>query len=74
MKISQGCTATIGSVTGAMRAQNALARAAIPTSVIKEESARGCIYSLSFSCVQMNNVRTVLEHERIRVREWKTDK
>lgn len=74
MKISQGCTATLGSVTVAMRAQDALARAAIPTNVIKEESSRGCVYSISFSCTQINNVKTVLEHERIRVREWKTDK
>ena len=72
MKNSQGCTAMIGSVSGAMRAQNVLAKAAIPTNVIKEESTKGCVYSLSFSCSQINNVKTVLERERIRVREWKT--
>ena len=74
MNSTKGCTAVIGSVTGAMRAQSALAKAAIPTNVIKEETPRGCVYSLSFSCAQTNNIRTVLEHERIRVREWNTTK
>ena len=72
MRTSQSCIATIGSVTGAMRAQNVLANAAIPTNVIKEETRGGCAYSLSFSCAQLNNVKTVFEHEKIRVREWKT--
>ena len=66
------CSVQIGSITQAMRAQRALATAAIPTTVIKNDTSRGCIYALSFSCSQENNVKTVLERERIRVKSWKT--
>ena len=76
MDTKRGCGAQIGSITQAMKAQRALAEAAIPTTVIKNEASekgnKGCIYGLSFSCLQINNVRTVLDHERIRVREWNT--
>ena len=71
---TEGCSAAIGSITQAMKAQRALAEAAIPTTVIKYESSgsgnKGCIYGLSFSCSQSNNVQTVLSHERIRVKQW----
>lgn len=71
---TEGCSAAIGSVTQAMRAQKVLAGAAIPTTVIKYESSgrdnKGCVYGLSFSCSQSNNVQTVLAHERIKVKQW----
>ena len=74
MDNTEGCSAVIGSVTQAMSAQRALADAAIPTTVIKFESSgrgsRGCVYALSFSCSQGNNVRTVLSHKGIRVKQW----
>jgi hypothetical protein len=58
----------------AMRAQKALAASAIPSKVVKLESAsrRGCVYGLSFSCEQERNVRYVLEGERISVKQWHT--
>ena len=64
------CTAEIGSVTQAMRAQDALGAAAIPAKVIKTQSSsrRGCIYGVSYSCAQEKNVRTVLENARIPVK------
>lgn len=69
-----GCKADIGSLTMAMKAQRLLGVAAIPTTVIKINSSsggiRGCSYGLKFSCPQEYNVRTVLERERIRVKEW----
>ena len=68
----RACSAQIGSVTQAMRAQRVLATAAIPTTVVKNDAARGCIYALSFSCSQENNVRSVLARERIRVKSWNT--
>ena len=75
--IKGSCRIEIGSITQAMKVQKILATAAIPTTIIKKEStgrgSKGCIYGLSFSCLQINNVRTLLERERIRVREWKTD-
>ena len=71
-----GCRADIGSLTLALRAQKALAVAAIPTTVIKIEKnessfgARGCSYGLSFSCAQGENLKRVLDYEGIRVRRW----
>jgi hypothetical protein len=69
-----GCSAAIGSVTQAMQAQKLLASAAIPSALIKYDAqgGKGCVYGLSFSCAQADNVRTVLSKERIRVREWHT--
>lgn len=67
------CFVELGSVTYAMKAQQALSGAAIPCTVIKRESAssrRGCTYGIGFSCVQKNNVKTVLERARISVKQW----
>ena len=75
--IAGGCKAAIGGLTLAMRAQKALAAAAIPTAVIKYDddarSKKGCIYGLTFSCGQRINVETVLAGEGIKVREWKAE-
>lgn len=69
-----GCRAALGPLTLAMRAQRALAAAAIPTTVIKYDSdareGKGCLYGLAFSCSQRRNIETVLGGERIRVRQW----
>ncbi len=70
------CNAAIGSVTQALQAQNALAAKMIPSEVIKIENAnsrKGCIYGISFSCLQANNVRAVLNSSKIQVRSWETD-
>lgn len=69
---SNDCWAAIGSMTQAMKAQKALANAAIPSTVIKSDSSlrRGCIYGLSFSCAQEKNVGVVLSSARIAVKEW----
>lgn len=67
------CFAELGSVTYAMKAQQALSTAAIPCTVIKRESTssrRGCTYGISFSCLQKNNVKLVLERARISVKRW----
>ena len=67
------CSAAIGSVTQAQKAQRALAEAAIPTTVVKwENSSRllGCVYGVRFACAQANNVRTVLASARISVKQW----
>ena len=68
------CIAEIGSMTQAMRAQRALAESAIPTTVIKSNSAKnskGCAYGVSFSCAQGENVQSVLERAGVKVRRWK---
>ena len=67
------CTAVIGSMTGAMKAQSILADAAIRAVVVKVSSAKstgGCAYGVDFPCTQMGNARTVLSREGVRVREY----
>ena len=67
------CSAEIGSVTEAMRAQKILASAAIPSEIIKKESSsrnRGCIFGIGFSCSQQNNVRAILGSKKIYPKVW----
>ena len=67
------CSAAIGSVTQAMKAQKTLAAAAIPSTVVKWESSsrlRGCVYGVRFSCLQERNVKTVLSSAHIAVKQW----
>ncbi len=67
------CTAVIGSMTQAMRAQAVLAEAAIRAGVTKISSAQshnGCAYGVDFSCTQSGNVRIVLEKAGVRVRQY----
>ena len=70
------CAVELGSVTYAMKAQRALAAAAIHSTVVKTESSsskRGCTYGIRFSCQQEQNVRTVLRAARIGVKQWNTE-
>lgn len=70
------CIAEIGSMTQAMRAQNALAESAIPTTIVKGNSSknsRGCAYGISFSCAQIENVKNVFDRSGIKVRRWKDE-
>ena len=71
---SYECSAELGSVTEAMKAERVLAAAAIPSEIIKIEGGRrrGCIFGIGFSCVQANNVRAVLSSSRIIPRGWNT--
>lgn len=67
------CTAVIGTMTNAMRAQTALENASIRASVTKissNETHNGCAYGIVFSCLQMSNVRVVLENSHIKVRRY----
>lgn len=66
------CRAAIGTMTQAIRAQRALAAAAIPATVVKytDGEGSGCTYGLSFSCAQNDNIETVLKLGGIRVRRW----
>lgn len=70
------CFAELGSLTLAMKAQEALAAAAIPCAVEKAEAAasgRGCAYGIRFSCQQESNVRAVLSAARIPIKRWNTE-
>ena len=66
------CGAEIGSMTQAIRAQRALADSAIPADVqkIASKAGRGCVYGLSFSCAQLENVENIFDRQGIKVREW----
>lgn len=67
------CTAVIGSMTQAMKAQTLLSEAAIRCSITKISSAEthnGCAYGVDFPCLQSANVRMVLERGGIRVRQY----
>ena len=70
---ARDCSAELGSVTAAMKAQRALAEAAIQSTVIKTETSSrrsGCTYGIRFSCLQERNIRTVLEAAHIPVKQW----
>lgn len=72
----RSCSAVMGTLTGAQKASKALAGAAIPSSVIKIDSpsgARGCVWGVSFSCNQTENVKSVLSSSGIGVRSWRTN-
>jgi hypothetical protein len=67
------CTAVIGSMTQAMKAQSVLSEAAIRSTLTKISSSRthnGCAYGVDFPCTQSGNVRTVLERVGVRVRDY----
>ena len=73
---SYECSAELGSVTEAMKAERVLAAAAIPSEIIKIEGSRrrGCVFGIGFSCSQQNNVRAVLSAARINPRNWNDGK
>ena len=67
------CTAVIGSMTQAMKAQSILSEAAIRGTLTKISSSRtmgGCAYGVDFPCTQSGNVRMILDRAGIRVREY----
>ena len=67
------CTAVIGSMTQAMKAQSVLSEAAIRSTLTKISSSKthnGCAYGVDFPCTQSGNVRTVLERAGVRVRDY----
>ena len=68
-----GCFAVMGTLTNAQKAQRVLSAAAIPTSLTKSEassSRKGCVWSVTFSCNQLGNVKSVLSSGGIRVSDW----
>lgn len=67
------CTASLNSMTLAMKAQSVLARAAIRSEVVKLSAAharRGCAYGIEFSALQSGNVRTILSGAHINVKNY----
>lgn len=71
------CTAELGTMTQAMKAQRVLAEAAIPCVVYKMEassSRRGCSYGIRYVCSQEKNIRVVLSQARVAVKNWESEK
>lgn len=71
--LSGVCTAVIGSMTQAMRAQAVLSETAIRSTLTKISSAKthnGCAYGVDFPCTQSGNVRVILAGAGIRVRDY----
>ena len=65
------CLAEIGTVTQAMKVQNALTISAIPSKVIKSRSSRhGCIYAVSYPCGYESDVRELIVKNGISVSRW----
>ncbi len=67
------CTAVIGSMTLAMKAQTLLSEAAIRTSIAKissHETRGGCAYGVDFPCTQSSNVQMILSRSGIRVKQY----
>ena len=77
MKNTNGeCIAEIGSMTQAMRAQNALGEMAIPSTIVKTNSSKtnkGCAYGLSVDCKQRENADNIFQKSNVRVRRWKNE-
>ncbi len=70
---NRGCFAVMGSITNAQKAQKVLSAAAIPTSLNKTEASsahKGCVWSVTFACNQLQNVKSVLAYSGLRVKEW----
>ena len=58
------CRIALGSMTLAMKAQRILSRNAIRADVVKissEESSKGCVYGIEFSCALSGNIRAILD-------------
>ncbi len=64
--------AVTGSMTAALRAQRALASAAIRAEIVKSnnDSGRGCGYGVAFAATQQGNVRTILTDAHVNVRRY----
>lgn len=66
----QICTATLGSVTLAMKARRALNAQGLPCNVTKisdKGSARGCVYGIEYPCEISGNVQRVLSASSIQI-------
>lgn len=67
------CTATLASLTYAMKAQKALTVAGLYAEVIKldsEQAKRGCAYGVRYPCEYESKVKTVLGDGNIGVRRY----
>ena len=67
------CSAVIGSMTSAMKAQRLLGRQALQVNVKKISPStgnRGCVYGIEFDCRLMRDVKITLDNAGINVVEF----
>ncbi len=67
------CTATLTSLTYAMKAQRSLTEKGLYSEIIKLDSAsakRGCAYGIKYPCEYEDKIKTVLRESGIGVRRY----
>ncbi len=67
------CTAVLGSLTKALKAQRTLAKHAVLANVIKisrKSAEKGCSYGIEFACELTGNVKEILASAGIDVKEY----
>ena len=67
------CTAAIGSLTYAIKAQRALRDAGIDGDIVKLDASmtrRGCAYGVEFPCDHGLTVRSIMNAEKINVSNY----
>ena len=67
------CTAAIGSLTYAIKAQRALEQGGIGGEIVKLDASmtrRGCAYGVEFPCELQREVRAIMNAEKITVNSY----
>lgn len=67
------CTASIGSLTHAMKGQKLLSGIGIVGKIVKlesEKTRRGCAYGIEFPCAELRRVRATLATSHLPVSEY----
>lgn len=67
------CTASIGSLTHAMKGQKLLAEVGIAGKIVKLDAGKtrkGCAYGIEFSCSELRSARSVLGAAHLPVSEY----
>ena len=67
------CTATMESLTYAIKAKRLLAPIGISSDVVKVDSSRtgrGCEYGISFDCSQLDDIKRALANSGIHVKRY----
>ncbi len=69
----QSCTAVLGTLTLAMKAQRALAKQAVKANVVKvsrKSSEKGCIYGIEYDCYLSGNANAILDDAGIEIKDF----
>lgn len=67
------CTASLGSLTLAMKARQLAKEASFETTIVKLDPAatrKGCAYGLEFPCEAQRKISTLLSKNKIKVGEY----